>query len=197
MDTLRVLQIDHVELFVPDRQEAADWYAAFWVSTSFPASSNGRPIPGGPLMIATTAGGTKLALFEGQPQQARSTAGFHRVAFRVDADAFMAFVRRLEDHHLKDHQGRAVTTDAVVDHDLAVFDLLLRSIRASTGSHHVPSTTPSATVFVECHGEAQWRDYTDELPRTIYLVPAIESVGVSNCSKSSGRTFSNRSWRQE
>ena len=26
MDTFRVLQIDHVELFVPDRQEAADWY---------------------------------------------------------------------------------------------------------------------------------------------------------------------------
>jgi catechol 2,3-dioxygenase-like lactoylglutathione lyase family enzyme len=119
MDTFRVLQIDHVELFVPDRQEAADWYCRVLGLHVVPGFEQWTANPGGPLMIATTAGGTKLALFEGQPQQAKSTAGFHRVAFRVGADAFMAFVRRLEDHLLKDHQGRPVTADAVVDHDLA------------------------------------------------------------------------------
>ena len=119
MDTFRVLQIDHVELFVPDRQEAADWYCRVLGLRVVPGLEQWTANPGGPLMIATAAGGTKLALFEGQPQQARSTAGFHRVAFRVDAAGFIAFVRRLDDHHLNDHQGRPVTADAVVDHDLA------------------------------------------------------------------------------
>src|SRR5215204_6270219 len=119
MDTFRVLQIDHVELFVPDRQEAADWYCrvlGLHVGAGF---EQWTANPGGPLMIATTAGGTKLALFEGDAQQARPTAGFHRVAFRVDAAAFLAFVRRLDDRPLKDHQGRPVTADSVVDDVLA------------------------------------------------------------------------------
>ena len=119
MDTFRVLQIDHVELFVPDRQEAADWYCRVLGLRVVPGLEQWTANPGGPLMIATAAGGTKLALFEGQPQQARSTAGFHRVAFGVDAAGFIAFVRRLDDHPLNDHQARPVTADAVVDHDLA------------------------------------------------------------------------------
>jgi catechol 2,3-dioxygenase-like lactoylglutathione lyase family enzyme len=119
MDTFQVLQIDHVELFVPDRQEAAAWYCRVLGLHVVPGFEQWTANPGGPLMIATTAGGTKLALFEGQPQQARPTAGFHRVAFRVGAEAFIAFVRRLDDRHLKDHQGRPVTADAVVDHNLA------------------------------------------------------------------------------
>jgi len=36
-----------------------------------------------------------------------------------DAEGFIAFVRRLDNHHLKDRQGRVVTADAVVDHDHA------------------------------------------------------------------------------
>ena len=119
MDSFQVLQIDHVELFVPDRQEAADWYCRVLGLQVVAGFDQWTAKPGGPLMIATPAGGTKLALFEGQPQQARSTAGFHRVAFRVDAAGFLAFVRGLDHRQLSDHQGRAVTTDAVVDHDLA------------------------------------------------------------------------------
>ena len=119
MDTFRVLQIDHVELFVPDRQEAADWYCRVLGLHVVPGFEQWTANSRGPLMIATVAGGTKLALFEGEPQQARSTAGFHRVAFRVGAAGFLAFVRDLGDNHLNDHQGRPVTADAVVDHDLA------------------------------------------------------------------------------
>lgn len=119
MDIFRVLQIDHVELFVPDRQEAAEWYCRVLGLHVVPGFEQWTANPGGPLMIATASGGTKLALFEGQPQQARATAGFHRVAFRVDAAGFLAFVRGLDDRHLNNHQGRPVTADAVVDHDLA------------------------------------------------------------------------------
>ena len=119
MDTFRVLQIDHVELFVPDRQEAAEWYCRVLGLHVVPGFEQWTVNPGGPLMIATASGATKLALFEGQPQQARATAGFHRVAFRVDAAGFLAFVRGLDNRHLNDHQGRPVAADAVVDHDLA------------------------------------------------------------------------------
>ena len=119
MDTFRVLQIDHVELFVPDRHEAADWYRRILGLHVVPGFEQWAANPRGPLMIATAAGGTKLALFEGQPPQSRPTAGFHLVAFRVDADGFIAFVRRLDDHPVRDHQGRPVAADAVVDHDVA------------------------------------------------------------------------------
>jgi catechol 2,3-dioxygenase-like lactoylglutathione lyase family enzyme len=114
-----MLQIDHVELFVPDRHEAAGWYCRVLGLHVVPGLEQWTANPSGPLMIATPAGGTKLALFEGQPQQSRPTAGFHRVAFGVDAEGFLAFVRSLEHHQLKDPQGRLVTAAAVVDHDRA------------------------------------------------------------------------------
>jgi catechol 2,3-dioxygenase-like lactoylglutathione lyase family enzyme len=119
MDTFRVLQIDHVELFVPDRYEAADWYLRTLGFRVIPEFEGWAADPGGPLMISSDDGGTKLALFEGQPQASRPTAGFHRVAFRVNADGFITFVRRLHDQPLTDHQGRPVTAGSVVDHDKA------------------------------------------------------------------------------
>lgn len=119
MDTFRVLQIDHVEFFVPDRYEAAEWYRRVLGLEGVQEFEQWAADPGGPLMIATSGGGTKLALFQGDPQQARPTAGFHRVAFSVDADAFVAFVRRLDHYSLQDHLGRTVNASAVVDHRLA------------------------------------------------------------------------------
>ena len=119
MDTFRVLQIDHVELFVPDRHEAAEWYRRVLGLHVVAGFEHWAESPGGPLMIATAAGGTKLALFEGQPQQSTRTSGFHRVAFLADAAGFIAFVRGLGDHPVRDHQDRLVTADAVVDHDAA------------------------------------------------------------------------------
>jgi catechol 2,3-dioxygenase-like lactoylglutathione lyase family enzyme len=152
MDSFQVLQIDHVELFVPDRQEAADWYCRVLGLHVVAGLDQWTGKPGGPLMIATAAGGTKLALFEGQPQQARSTAGFHRVAFRVDAAGFLAFVRGLDHRPLNDQQGRAVTADAIVDHDLAYSTSRIRStsaIRTGIGWRSPPtSTMRCAKAFV-------------------------------------------------
>lgn len=119
MDPFRVLQIDHVELFVPDRYEAAEWYHRVLGLRIIPGFEEWAAGSGGPLMISSDDGRTKLALFEGQPQATRPTAGFHRVAFRVDADGFIEFLRRLRDQPLTDHQNRPVTADAVVDHDKA------------------------------------------------------------------------------
>ena len=119
VSTFRVLQIDHVELFVPDRHEAAAWYRHVLGLDVVPGYEEWASDPRGPLMISSDGGSTKLALFEGHPQGARVTSGFHLVAFRVDADGFVRFLQRLAELHLKDHRGEVVTAESVVDHDQA------------------------------------------------------------------------------
>jgi catechol 2,3-dioxygenase-like lactoylglutathione lyase family enzyme len=71
--------------------------------------------PDGPLMISPDGGQTKLALFTGEPQGRRATSGFHRVAFRVSASAFLAFTARMADLGL-DEAGAAAR---VIDHGSA------------------------------------------------------------------------------
>jgi catechol 2,3-dioxygenase-like lactoylglutathione lyase family enzyme len=117
--SFRVLQIDHVELIVPDRHEAAGWYQRILGLDVLPEYQEWAADPSGPLMISSDDGNTKLALFEGQPERSKPTGGFHLVAFRVKAGDFMDFLRRLTDLQLRDHQGDPVTSDAVVDHHKA------------------------------------------------------------------------------
>jgi len=119
MASFRVLQIDHVELCVPDRHEAAAWYQRILGLEVVPEYQEWAANQGGPLMISSDDGNTKLALFEGEPQASRPVAGFHRVAFRVNAGGFMDFLQRLTDRPLKDDQGRPVTSDSVADHHKA------------------------------------------------------------------------------
>ncbi len=114
--SFRVDQIDHVELFVPDRHHAAEWYGRVLGLTILPAYRRWADDPRGPLMISSDGGNTKLALFEGRPQGDRETAGFHLVAFRVGAAAFKRFVDRLTDLALTDDRGRPVTAKSVADH---------------------------------------------------------------------------------
>jgi len=114
--SFRVLQIDHVELFVPDRVEAAEWYRRVLGLEILPEFRFWADDPGGPLMVSSDGGSTKLALFEGQSQGARPTAGFHLVAFRVDANGFIEFVERLNELSLRDHRDRVVTRALVADH---------------------------------------------------------------------------------
>jgi len=119
MRSFRVLQIDHVELFVPDRHEAARWYQRILGLDVVPGYEDWAADPGGPLMISSDDGSTKLALFEGRSQQSPSTEGFHLVAFRVSANGFIEFVRRVGDLQLKDSRARPVTSDSVIDHQKA------------------------------------------------------------------------------
>jgi catechol 2,3-dioxygenase-like lactoylglutathione lyase family enzyme len=119
VNTFRVLQIDHVELFVPDRHEAARWYQHVLGLQILPEYQHWTADPGGPLMISSDGGSTKLALFEGQTQGPKPTSGFHLVAFRVSANGFIEFLQRLGDLQLKDHRDRLVTFDSVVDHQKA------------------------------------------------------------------------------
>ncbi len=115
--TFQVQQIDHVELFVPDQYEAANWYTEvlglhiipefeFWASD-------------GPLMLTTANHGTKLALFQGEPKGNRPTAGHHRVAFGVDGSGFLQVLSRLDEIVVYNQQNERLTRQHVVDHDLA------------------------------------------------------------------------------
>ncbi len=119
MNSFRVRQIDHVEVLVPSRYEAAQWYQRVLGLEILSEYHDWATDPRGPLMISSDGGSTKLALFEGQPQGRRPTAGFHLVAFRVDVEGFIAFLRRLQHLQLKDHRDRLVTADSVVDHEKA------------------------------------------------------------------------------
>ncbi len=119
MGTFRVLQIDHVELFASDRYEAAAWYQQTLGLEILPGFEQWAADPRGPLMISSDGGNTKLALFEGVPRAAAEGAGFRLVAFRVTADDFIEFLRRLPELQLRDHRDRPVTSSSVVDHDKA------------------------------------------------------------------------------
>ena len=103
----RVSQIDHVEVFVPDRYEAAEWYKRTLGLDIVPGYEQWAANPRGPLMISSDDGSTKLALFEGQPQESGPMSGWHLVAFRVDGDGFLEFVTRLADRPLIDRSGTA------------------------------------------------------------------------------------------
>ena len=115
----RVAAIDHVELFVSSRREAAAWYHRVLGLEIVAGYERWSDDPGGPLMIAAADGASKLALFRGEPQRERKTAGFHLVAFRVDAAGFFRFLDRLPELELDDHRGRRVTRQLVADHGLA------------------------------------------------------------------------------
>lgn len=115
----RVDQIDHVELFVPDRRQAADWYRRVLGLTICVNHEHWADDPKGPLMISSDGGSTKLALFEGRPQEDRDTAGFHLVAFRVSGHDFKTFLDRLDSLTLTDHHDRTVCRDLLQDHGQA------------------------------------------------------------------------------
>lgn len=119
VDGFRVEQIDHVEVFVPDRHEAATWFRHVLGCEILQEYAEWSEDPRGPLMISPDGGRTKLALFRGEPQGARPTAGFHLVAFRVNGPAFIEFLTRASDLGLKNARGEPVTPESAVDHGKA------------------------------------------------------------------------------
>ncbi len=167
----RVDRIDHVELFVPDRHQAADWYRRALGLTICSDYEHWAEDPNGPLMISSDGGSTKLALFAGQPQEDRDTAGFHRVAFRVSGRDFLTFLDRLDGLTLTDHRDRTVTRDLVRDHGVAVsiyfndpyghhLELTTYEVeewKASTGTVEITGVDAVEDDTVTAHGdEVMW-----------------------------------------
>ena len=108
--------IDHVELFVPDRHEAAKWFNEVLEFEIVPAYEDWAKNKHGPLMISPDGGNSKLALFIGEPQGSRETAGHHRVAFGVDAAGFIHFLKSLQVKEIFNQNSHRVTERDVVDH---------------------------------------------------------------------------------
>ena len=80
--------IDHIHVFVPDRQEALGWYNTilgfkpikrlmFWAET-------------GPLTIGNDEGTIHIALFEGKPKSNRSV-----IAFNATGEEFIDWHKRI------------------------------------------------------------------------------------------------------
>jgi catechol 2,3-dioxygenase-like lactoylglutathione lyase family enzyme len=122
--TFRIGRLDHVHIRVPDRAEAARWYAehlGFEPVEAFGFWATG--FEGGPLQISADGGRTMLALFEageGHPMVPQQTG----VAFSVDADTFMSFARSLPSR-IDNPNGERLQLGHVVDFDLCwAFDLV-------------------------------------------------------------------------
>ena len=111
-----VEQIDHVELFVPDRHEAAKWYAQVLGLRIVPQHEDWAADPHGPLMLTSDGGRTMIALFTGKPQGPESPTGWRRVSFRVDAGAFETFLARGSVCGVFNPAGARLETLEVVDH---------------------------------------------------------------------------------
>ncbi|MGH1492659.1 MAG: VOC family protein [Acidimicrobiales bacterium] len=120
----RMGKLDHVHIRVPDRAEAAKWYAehlGFEPVDEFEFWATG--FDGGPLQISADGGQTMLALFEAtewQPMIPQKTG----VAFSVDAETFMEFARALPGA-IANPKGNPLTPNDVVDFDMCwAFDLI-------------------------------------------------------------------------
>ncbi|PSP33802.1 hypothetical protein BRC63_09800 [Halobacteriales archaeon QH_10_70_21] len=108
-DGVRVDGIDHVELAVPDRYEAAEWYGdvlGFEIVDEF---EDWAELGAYPLMISSDGGDTTLALFRGTPSDGRG--GFRRVAFRTAGEEFLAFLDRLDSVPAVDATGARNVSD--------------------------------------------------------------------------------------
>lgn len=119
----RMGRLDHVHIRVPDREEAARWYAlhlGFEPVAAYDFWATG--FAGGPLQISADGGNTTLALFEASehhPLIPQRTG----VAFSVDADTFIAFARSLP-CGIDSPRGGPLQPADLVDFDLCwAFDL--------------------------------------------------------------------------
>ena len=132
--------LDHVELYVPDRVSAAAWYARVLACEPVAGTESWASDPDGPVMISPDGGRTKLALFTGEAQGSRPTAGFHRVAFRVSATEFLAFTARmaclgLNQARVVDHGGAwSVYFLDPAGHRLEVTTYEVEPVRAARGA---------------------------------------------------------------
>jgi catechol-2,3-dioxygenase len=109
---MRVTQIDHVELEVPDRYAAASWYQTVLGFEICPEYEPWAGAAYGPLMISTDGGNTKLALFEGQPQGLERPIGIRRIGFSIGGDDLVRLIEELT--ALKG--GDAVKRSEMADH---------------------------------------------------------------------------------
>ena len=113
-----VQAIDHLEVSVPERHEAAEWYRRVLGLEIMhgPTWDWAVTLPQGPLFLGSPDGGVKLSLFEGEPLSGKPPIGLTRAAFRVDGETFLRFADGLDDLELSNDDGERVTRGHLADH---------------------------------------------------------------------------------
>ena len=114
---MRIDQVDHVELCVPDRYEAARLYESIFGFEIRKELESWAEDPGGPLMVSPKGGGPKLALFQGEPIGKES--GFRRVAFGASGADFLRFVEHFKSLVRSEKEARLCSLSGVIDHGAA------------------------------------------------------------------------------
>lgn len=119
--TITVERIDHIEVFVPDRYEAAAWYQRVLGLEIMqgPVWEWAVNLPNGPLFLANPSGTVKVSLFEGEPLRDQPPIGQAQTCFTVDAESFLRFRDQLDDLNLYNRFGNRVAADQISDHRLA------------------------------------------------------------------------------
>ena len=114
---MRIDRLDHVELCVPDRHEAARLYESIFGFEIRKEFEFWAEDPGGPLMVSPKGGGPMLALFQGEPIGKES--GFRRVAFGASGADFLGFVEHFKSLVRSEEEARLCSLSGVIDHGTA------------------------------------------------------------------------------
>jgi len=141
-------EIDHVEVFVPDRAAAAAWYARVLGLEPVQAWAHWAT-PRGPLMMSAAGGRSMVALFERLPCTERR-AEHHRLAFRVSGPDFISFVRFGPAGPVYDQMGHALDGLIPMDHGGA-FSVYF----CDPWGNRCEVTTYDAK-YVALHGNSEW-----------------------------------------
>lgn len=107
--------LDHVELLVPDRYEAAAWYEKVFGLQIVKEYEDWCEPNHGPLMVSSDGGRTMLALYRGEPQAENAEAGPRLVAFRVSGAQFLTFLSHATTLDGGDGKALGITRDDASD----------------------------------------------------------------------------------
>lgn len=115
----KVDQIDHKEVNVPDRYEAAEWYDKALGLSILPDNKHWARDDRGPLMISSDSGNTMIALFVGEAQGTNFVHGFKTVAFKVNGENFINFATQKSDTVFYGADEKPLDSLKVIDHEKA------------------------------------------------------------------------------
>ena len=105
--------IDHIEMFVTDREKAAKWYGKIFRLKVIGEFEAWAKI--GPLFIGNEDRSVTLALMNGKKA---NDGSINRMAFRTTGEKFLDFLNRI-DHMELFFLLEKVTKEQVVDHGLS------------------------------------------------------------------------------
>lgn len=118
MTKIKLGQLDHMHLVVPNRDEAAKWFEETLGFERVKEYKFWETVQGGPLHMSADDGASGIALFEASEYHINSGIGMG-VAFKLPAESFITFAKALDvSMELKKANGEALTAESIVDLDL-------------------------------------------------------------------------------